>query len=453
MRGPSIADCVNFVMSDKGKKKNVPKMALWGSLGVLFAATVAFCVYICAVAIPEKREAERRELEELRKKWEEGNAGITPAEGPQETAPATAPPEPSLGPADATPAPGIGQGPAVLPDADTTPTAEPAMEPTEIPGTTPSLTPTSTPVPSQAPTPEPTNTPVPILTMAITPTPMGEATIKIGEYEIPATYTYNGKEYLWFDEGKNTLIRAEKVGSSTYLVAYSDKNMDDKIKIFDTVTEERCVYSISNFDLKAATIPDMLGYIIEKSSKLPTSAEDPFRGMEIMSSLMPTPTPTPTPYPTPNPEQPKMLASFDCSEPGSSVTQEMWDNGYVYIKGTGATRWIGTLGGKAEDKPALTALGALNKWGFKAVRIIVEEGITVLGDEPCCSWSKTITAIELPSTLESIKTSAFNCENLMENDVAVTGYKNGEKTTFVVPAYTRLGDAIVENLDVKSKLK
>lgn len=51
----------------------------------------------------------------------------------------------------------------------------------------------------------------------------------------------------------------------------------------------------------------------------------------------PTPppaTPIPTDIPTPNPDKPRKYAT---RQMGDNVTFEFWDNGYLYVKGTGAT--------------------------------------------------------------------------------------------------------------------
>ena len=55
-------------MSDKWRK------ILYGVSGVTLGAIIIFCIYCFAVAIPEKREAERLAIEEARKEWDQNNA-------------------------------------------------------------------------------------------------------------------------------------------------------------------------------------------------------------------------------------------------------------------------------------------------------------------------------------------------------------------------------------------
>lgn len=341
---------------------------------------------------------------------------------------------PSAGPTD-TPVPTLTNMPETtkVPEPTGMPTPMPTDMPTVTPEATPapepSPTPTSTPLPSPTPTPEATLAPTEV--PVITPTPAPEATIKIGEYEIPATYTYNGKEYLWFDESDGTLIQAEKVGSNTYLIAYSDKNLKNYIMIFDVVTEESCTYYVSGLDLKTATIPDMLGYIIETNAKSHTSVGDPFRGMEVMSSLLPTPTPTPTPYPTPNPEKPKMIASYQGDKEYGDITVEAWDNGYLYVKGTGVLRKNFSMSYTPQD---LKDYWAFDR-GVKVTHVIVEEGVTELRDFPYWasnSYDKreSVIYLEFPSTLTGVSVQSFDIHFL--NDVEIVGYKDGEKITYLL---------------------
>ena len=311
--------------------------------------------------------------------------------------------------------------PIPVPELTVTPEATKAPEPTDMP--TPAFTPAPSTMPTLEPSKEPTAAPEATKSPVGKPTPTPLVEYKKDGVDVPIVQTF-------------------QVSDTTYVYVYEN----GKLAVADSGTGYSKRYATNYKDpanVDIAMVVDCL--LVDEAAALQE------RKITINPSLMPTPIPTPTPFPIPNPEKPKMLASFDCSESGSEVTQEMWDNGYIYIKGTGATRWIGTLNAKPEDEPALKALGFLNKYGFRPSHLVVGEGVTSLGDSPMCVWYRSLIYIELPSTLESIREQSFNLEKLMEKDITVSGYKNGERITFVVPAYTPLGDAIVENLDVKSK--
>ena len=88
-------------------------------------------------------------------------------------------------------------------------------------------------------------------------------------------------------------------------------------------------------------------------------------------TVIPTSTPLPTATPLPDLNKPRKYAT---KQMGEDVIFEFWDNGYLYVKGKGAT-W---------DKD----------WSFCEFRdapykntqiIVVEEGITYLGDH-CFAW-------------------------------------------------------------------
>ena len=108
----------------------------------------------------------------------------------------------------------------------------------------------------------------------------------------------------------------------------------------------------------------------------------------IQPTATPTPTPTctPTPTPIPNPDNPRLCHSFSM---GESTTIEFWDNGYVYVKGTG----------RVDDKYEMfnwkrelhIQITGENSWyGSPMVKeveafldsieyLIIEDGITYLG--------------------------------------------------------------------------
>ena len=98
----------------------------------------------------------------------------------------------------------------------------------------------------------------------------------------------------------------------------------------------------------------------------------------------PTPTPAPTATPTPNPSKPRV---YDTRKMGKNVTFEFVDNGYLYIKGTGATY----------DKD-WTFFDFENEPYCNTHTVIVEEGVTYLGNF-VMQGMKKVEYYQLPKSL------------------------------------------------------
>ncbi len=385
----------------------------------------------------------------------------------------------------ATPVPTATTAPTTAPTAEpakepeAAPTAEPAEEPvvteapeaketpvpevTEIPvpTETPEPTATSTPVPTATSTPTPS--PVPTVAPQGTPTPTTDpepdlrARFKAGDdawYEVytggklvitgtGSTYDYKDyrEVYTYFDKmcldkstGKYIVIKSVfieegivKLGSWSCSMLISVQ----KVYLPSTLIEigEGVFYRTGKVDAEWIGI-DTERMKIEKSAFAEAGGGLPNFNKEVVATPTPTPvptkapTPTPTPLPKPDPEKPRLLCSIKA---GKNAYIESWDNGYVYVKGTGALYDLG-LNDCCDALEAELGVRVLRKL-VDVTHLIVEEGITRLGENSVSaysSYSKVFT-IELPSTLKSCA-NVFDTVN-GEQVVIVTGYKDGKKVT------------------------
>ena len=295
-------------------------------------------------------------------------------------------------------------------------TEEPQYTPTTIPDT-PTLVPTETPTPS--PTPEPTATPIP----TNTPTPV----VKVDE-KAKLLGTVKMGDNVWYDyyDDKTLVVRGKgktkdlKESYGVY-VTFSNEVSNLDVSGAKTIIIEEGITELGRnslgemFSAKKVVFPSTLKKIgdtalvsvgcfadnteyigldvtkveIAKTAFNDCGSPENVEGLKDYTAL-PTPTPAPTATPTPNPSKPRVYAT---RKMGDNVTFEFVDNGYLYIKGTGATY----------DK----------NWDFIEFRkepycnthtVIVEEGVTYLGDH-VFSELYEIDYYSLPMSLNSIGTT------------------------------------------------
>lgn len=322
--------------------------------------------------------------------------------------------------------------PTPVPELTVTPEATKASEPTDMP--TPTLTPAPsrepepsfTPTPSATPTPEPSE--VPTKAPEATKAPVGEPTpTPLVEYK---------------KDGVDVpIVQTFQVSDTTYVYVYENGN----IGVADSASGYRQKYATRYENPENVDIMRVVKSLIANEGE---SIKE--KKITIDAALMPTPTPTPTPYPTPNPEKPKMLASYKGDKDYGDITVEAWDNGYLYVKGTGVYYVKSTMSYTPQDLEDYWKIGRAS--GYTYSHLVIEEGITELKKLP--SWANNnisnremLKYIELPSTLARIKRDIFQPDYL--NDITVTGYKDGEKVTFTVRAGEQIEDAVIANLDIK----
>jgi len=329
-------------------------------------------------------------------------------------------------------------------------------------------------IPKLTPTPKPTNTPTP----TPTPTPVVEEGVKrvlhfqMGDkvwYDVyeDGTLVVTGKGATWdySEEKYNTIVKEAEKAGDIWIVEQYDNGKAEYFKYIDrvsTIIIEEGITRIGDLALwsrtrvKKVVIPDTLKEVGSRAfmslgfmnnnvewvnldlTKLVcanNSFEDAvglenYEGSaEVMVTPTPTPrptaTPTPTPTPVPNPNKPRLVLS---EKMGNNVTFEFWDNGYMYIKGTGKTydmgwgfQWKRAEGPNAEYAPYP---GYFSEEFLSSIKhLVVEEGITYLGNYTLFHLNDFDT-ITLPSTLTSISSSMSG-----GGTKVLTGYCNGKKCT------------------------
>lgn len=301
-------------------------------------------------------------------------------------------------------------------------TAAPSI--TDVPEATPTETPvvpTPMPTPSPIPTPEPTNTPIP--TMAVSEDAKLLDSVKMGD----------NVWYDFYDDGtlvvrgtgatrdvKNDIFNFPgKVITVWYLDEEYDRSVmttDHRFMVKDIFIEEG-ISGLGNWSLcgfifaETVSFPSSLktiGYAalfdtIRETTECVGLRSDMEIGQYALTNGMypvnnvptefkeytvaPTPLPLPTATPVPDPNKPRKYAA---KKMGDDVTFEFWDNGYLYVKGTGAT-WD-------------------MEWSFNDFwaepyvnthSVIIEEGITYLGEE-VFNGLDFITYFSLPKSLTTI---------------------------------------------------
>lgn len=289
--------------------------------------------------------------------------------------------------------------PTIEPIVTVEPTKEAEVEPTE----TPDITVTETPVPEPTATVKPTETPAPSPTN--TPIPTSKPTQEpISDIEI-AGYTL-------------TPVQKFQLSDTTYAYVFQGGS----IGVIDTKTGfNDFVGNVISFKKtpENVDITTVAGIVFNYSSEVKPTIDQQY---------LPTPTPTPTTFPTPNPEQPKMLASYKGDKSYGDVTIEVWDNGYMYIKGTGTLSTDAICGMGYTSPDCKEFISIYNSSKVVVNNYIIGEGIVDLDD---WAWLPShITYLELPSTLKEV--SGKLASNLKRNprDVKIVGYKDGQKVTY-----------------------
>lgn len=302
-----------------------------------------------------------------------------------------------------------------IPTVTVAPTPTERVETTKTPEASvvvPSPKPTNTPVPTNTPTP--TNTPVPTVTVA--PTPV------IPEEEPYATYQMG--DNVWYDYYDNGMLVVRGSGATWDFDAkerYSFLHLQEEgisAKSITSIVIEEGLTEIGEFAFAYCSFVESIvfsesveriennafqnvGKMAEEITwtnldtdkvEISPTAFYGCNGLDSIKdaekySVSPTPTPAPTATPIPDPNKPRLYAS---RQMGDNVTFEFWDNGYLYVKGSGAT-WD-------------------NDWTFMAFRgeqyskthtVIVEEGVTYLGDFIFNDLDK-ISYYKLPKTLTNV---------------------------------------------------
>ena len=448
--------------------------------GIILGAIALLCVYYIVVAIPEKREAERLAIEEQRKKWEQEDAevssGVTVVpdvtgseeseksdtsgteddvtskvtESPTITDKPTATGEPTL-----TPVANITESPKGVTNV---PTAKPTKAESKV-----TDAPTATVTPTEAPAKNPsdsqgsvtpTATPMPIVLL--------KAKVQMGDdvwYEFyeKGVLIVTGTGSTWDFNHTSTLDEHFKKA------CYED-GMDyvGKTKTYETITKiivSEGITRLGNFSMslfervESITLPKSLKVIGESAFRyfgnyvdsvdwiglnlegidIATTAFYDASGLEELKNvekyqIKPTATPTPlppTPTPTPDPANPKLKHT---QQMGDNVTYEFWDNGILYIKGSGAIWDV------SYDTVDIT----------KAKKVIVEEGITYLGS---CSLMFDFEELILPKSIVEIHRNL----GTMAADNVIIAYKDGEKVSYTCTEVTSIGQYLRNEIGIKVK--
>lgn len=340
-------------------------------------------------------------------------------------------------------------------------TEEPQCSPTTIPDTptpVPTETPTPSPVPTPTltPTPEPTATPVP----TNTPTPVVKVdekakllgTFKMGDnvyydfYEEISEEGYREVTLVVRGTGKTRDVKNDFVTTETpYQVSvhfkdseYSKMETEYGLYVRDIVIEEGITelgdWSLSGFpfvekiyfpnSLKKLGKASLFGTVTKyvECYGLRTDMEfgeyalgATYKNVTpefVSQTVAPTPKPKPTATPTPNPSKPRV---YETRKMGKNVTFEFVDNGYLYIKGTGATYDKDWTFFDFEKEPYCNTH-----------TVIVEEGVTYLGNN-------TLQGIDNVAYYQFPKNLTVGLEGLGSGKNAVIdGFYEGKPITLKV---------------------
>lgn len=332
----------------------------------------------------------------------------------------------------------------------TAPTAVPTEEPTVTPepeaSITPDILPTPIPTPTATPTPEPTPTPTPIPAPTATPTPV--ITVDKNAKLLESVKMGDNVFYDLYDDGKLVVRGTGKTKDldNIYTLEFTleqlgiDADNIDTIIIEEGITELGANSLASFYHATKVVFPKSLkkigglalwsvGYSaegidyisldtdkveIEATAFLGCGNPEKIKDAEKYTA-MPTPTPKPTATPVPNPNKPRM---FESKKMGDNVTFEFWDNGYLYVKGTGATYDYGW-----------DFLVARGEQYAKIHNVIVEEGITYLGNFVFNSFDMDeLTYFEFPKSLTGAGNTAGGGKGVTFN-----GYHEGKAVTVKTP--------------------
>lgn len=293
----------------------------------------------------------------------------------------------------------------------------PEKEPSAAPSATAKPTATATPEPT--PTPEPTMTPTPVVPEGAEPV----ASVKMGDEVYYDFYgdgllfvrgqgsTYDFKEYT---DRQLHIIKNVEIFASGYSetdFSSGENNMCTRIVVGEGITRIGSSALAAYLNVESVALPETLkeigdsafywvGYGRETewsgldtdSTEISSTAFLECGGLANIKdaekyNATPTPVPTSTPTPTPDPNKPRLVES---KKMGDNVTFEFWDNGYLYVKGTGATWdqnfYFDDFGGEFYQ--------TINK-------VKVEEGITYIG-KFTLNWMNSISYWEIPKSLTSV---------------------------------------------------
>ncbi|MCH5273797.1 MAG: leucine-rich repeat protein [Lachnospiraceae bacterium] len=279
--------------------------------------------------------------------------------------------------------------PTEMPTVTLPATKAPTKAPSLVPSPTPTVAPTATPVP----------TPTPVIPEGVTPI----ASVKMGDDVYYDFYgdgtlvvrgtgaTYGFPEYT---ERQLFIINHIKLNDSSYAV--DDFYDAGAIIIEEGITEIGDNAFSAYLKAELVSFPSTLKKIgnmafywtgygrdtqwlgldtgkveIAGTAFLECGGQTNIEDFGKYSST-PTPTPTLTPTPTPNPDKPRKITSLSV---GANIYYEFWDNGVMYVKGSGAISNQSELFSlwEAYDNPnAYMIADSLHT-------VIIEEGITSIG--------------------------------------------------------------------------
>ena len=349
------------------------------------------------------------------------------------------------------------------PTVTTEPTVAPTTAPTATPepeaSVTPDILPTPIPTPTAIPTPEPTATPEPTPTPEPAPTTTPTPVITVDENAklLDSVKMGDNVFYDFYDDG--TLVVRGKGATKAIPCKFSTiyeprhfvnvvvedaeyKELTSEYLTVSSIVIEEGITEISDWSLNGffcverISFPSTLkkiGYaalfntVNDYTECIGLRTDMEIGKFALANNLTPvtdvakefipyatapTPLPKPTATPLPNPDKPRMLSS---KKMGDNVTFEFWDNGYLYVKGTGATYDY--------------------DWDFVLVRgeqystihnVIVEEGITYLGEGVFQSDDLgKLTYFSFPKTLTSV---GYNTGG-GGRDITMEGYYEGKAVT------------------------
>ncbi len=359
------------------------------------------------------------------------------------------------------------ESPTLIPSVSLRPTKAPTEAPTEIPTKIPTEMPTETP--AEAPTEAP-DTLSPIkeeVSACLGRIRMGDAAWgEVYENRVfvitgtGSTYDYDDLMEYYLDFNKKNGFDLLESGAVTILVeegitrigryslcAHCDA---ERIELPGTLEEiaENAFYGTGTENA------EWIGLDMERINIKDNAFTDAGgKGLEVLSNnavasptAAPTntPTPVPTAFPTAAPENPRELLSLKA---GEHAEISVWDNGYVYVKGSGAV----TVNAVQMGEQMKNSIGCETLSGKVVLtHIIVEEGITVLEESSLYMFSsRELQYIQLPSTL----TACRNAFGSAKNTITCTMYQHGRKKEFTIyrydsfERYTTIDDQIVKELE------
>lgn len=306
-----------------------------------------------------------------------------------------------------------------VPVKEGTPGKTTEKEPTKTPSATPKPTATATPEPTPTPIPEPTMTPAPVVPEGTEPV----ASVKMGDEVYYDFYgdglllvrgqgsTYDFKEYT---DRQLHIIRNVEIFASGYSetdFSSGENNMCTRIVVGEGITRIGSSALAAYLNVESVALPETLkeigdsafywvGYGRETewlgldtgNTKISSTAFLECGGLANIKdsekyNSTPTPVPTPTPTPTPDPDKPRLVES---RKMGDNVTFEFWDNGYLYVKGSGAT-WDQNFYFDDFEGEFYQTIS----------KVKVEEGITYIG-KFTLNWMNSISYWEIPKSLTSV---------------------------------------------------